>query len=392
MRSTSVALVCVWMAACKGGSSEETTDGTTDETSTSVPSDVVPAFGDGSVGSITVDALGSTDDGLFVPRDLGFNPDVPGELWVVNRADDSVSIFHDVGTADQTSEHRIDPYALHFMEEVAAIDFGGVTYSESSARTFGTCQESRNTYDDTNSPNDFMGPSLWTADLSLFGYTNPEAVEFLTEMFGVPVDLGSHLDMLHESPMCVGIAWEKDNVYWVFDGRNDDIVRYDFQDDHGLGYDDHSDGLIHRVTGLDVKRKPDVPSHMIVDQATKILYVVDTGNNRVLAIDTQTGTVGASLRSIEPGTQHAELDGVEYSVLIDGGQVGMDEPSGIALVDDTLLITDHGTGRIYAFDLDGALLAELDVERPGIMGIEAPSLSELWIVDADADELLRLTP
>ena len=33
-------------------------------------------------------------------------------------------------------------------------------------------------------------------------------------------DHDSHLDMLHNSPDSAGIAWERDNVYWVLDGAH----------------------------------------------------------------------------------------------------------------------------------------------------------------------------
>lgn len=376
--------VVVGLVACKGGGSDVEQPGTTGEGSSTFL-----GFDD----SATVDVMGASADGLNTPRDLAFNPAVPGELWVVNRADDSVSIFHDAGGAGQTSENRIDPYALHFMEEVSSLSFGAATWDGSSSPTWGSCQESRNTYNDAGAPNDFMGPSLWSADLDVFAYTNPDAVEYLTDLFGFPTDLGSHLDMLHESPMCMGIAWETENVYWVFDGRNEQIVRYDFQEDHDVGFDDHSDGLIWRVTGLDVDRVPDIPSHMVVDPATATLYAVDTGNNRVLAIDTQTGEPGKTLPALERGTDHRELDGVEWSVLIDGDAVGMERPSGLALVDGKLVVGDHETGILYAFDLDGELLGTLETGRQeSLMGIEAVSAAELWIVDAVANEVLRFTP
>lgn len=57
---------------------------------------------------------------------------------------------------------------------------------------------------------------------------------------------GSHLDMLHESPYCQGIASETLNRFWVVDGNLGDIVMYDFKADHGPGNNDHADGVVHR--------------------------------------------------------------------------------------------------------------------------------------------------
>lgn len=363
----------------------------------------IAALGGGShsMDDIDEDRMGDDDDGLDVPRDLAFNPQNPGELWVVNRSDDSVSIFFDAGTDDQASDHRIDPFAMHFMEEVSSISFGAATHPASDALTFGTCQESRNTYNDQAEANDFMGPALWSADLDIFATSNPEAVEYLSDLFGFYADLGSHLDMLHESPLCMGIAWETENVYWVYDGADGRIVRYDFVDDHGVGYDDHSDGIIGRVKGPKLSRVEDVPSHMDIDQSTGLLYVADTGNNRILVLDTATGERGGTLRSVEPGVDHHELENVDATKIIDGADIdGMEQPSGLEVVDGHLLITDHQTGYILAFALsgegvDGAdadLVDWVDTGRAGgIMGIDAPSLDEIWFVDAAEDELIRLT-
>jgi len=363
----------------------------------------IAALGGGShdADGVRFDTLADDGDGLNVPRDLAFNPQNEGELWVVNRADDSVSMFTAAGSSDQASEHRIDPFALHFMEEVSSISFGAATFAGSDALTFGTCQESRNTYNDEYPANDFMGPALWSADFDVFGYSNPEAVEYLSELFGFYADLGSHLDMLHESPLCMGIAWEKENVYWVFDGADGRIVRYDFASDHGIGYDDHSDGIIGRVQGPKVERVEGVPSHMDIDPGTGLLYVADTGKNRILVLDTATGEEGDRLSKAEPGTEHYRLENVDAEKLIDGTDIeGMEQPSGLEVVDGHLLITDHQTGMVFAFALSGTgaegaeaeLVDWVDTGRAGgIMGIDAPSLDEIWFVDAEANELVRMT-
>lgn len=337
------------------------------------------------VDGLNVQVIGDSEEGFDVVRDLAFNPGRPGELWAVNRGDDSVVIYDDARTgADPDSEHIIDPYAEHFMEEVSSIAFG-------APGTFATCQESRNTYNDQAPHNDFMGPALWSSDRSIFGETNPEAVDQLG------YDLGSHLDMLHESPYCMGIAWQEDNIYWVFDGYNNAIVRYDFVEDHGPGFDDHMDGLIARALEGEVDRTPGVASHMELDRATGLLYVADTGNSRILEVDTTTGERGDDLPTGVSGfppdyTEHYELEDVAFRELVVGAEANLDEPSGIAIHDGLLFVTDHEHSRIFAFSMEGELLDWLDLDLgDGLMGITFDDRGAMYVTHAGRDEVIRIS-
>ncbi len=337
------------------------------------------------LGGVAFEQMASSSDGLDVPRDLEFNPEVAGELWIVNRADDSVTILFDAGTDAQTSTHIVDPYAEHFMEEVSSLSFGKPGH-------FGTCQESRNTYNDKQRPNDFMGPTLWSSDLAIFGESNPAAVDYVSALFGFYADLGSHLDMLHESPLCMGIAWETENVYWVFDGMNSSLSRYDFAEDHGAGYDDHSDGVIGRYVEGEVERVEDVPSHMVFDHDTALLYVADTGNNRVAVLDTATGTQGDKIRASEPGVKQFAWDDAEIWTFIEGSEVGWGRPSGLALFDGVLYVGDNATGNLVAYDVQtGEMIDWIPTGLGGLMGIEVVSEDEIWLTDAASDAVYRLT-
>jgi hypothetical protein len=329
--------------------------------------------------SVALRVLGTEDDGLDVPRDLAFNPEEPGELWTVNRDDDSVVIFREAGTEDQESEHIVDPYAFHFMEEPSSIAFG-------APGTFATCQESDNTYNHSSPANDFMGPALWSSDPDIFGISNG------TQAGGCNLGLGSHIDMLHESPFCMGIEWEDDNVYWVFDGAHSAIVRYDFHTDHGVGCDDHSDGEVARYVQGEVDRKEDVPSHLALDRQTGFLYVADTGNSRVAVLDTSSGEEGDGLQPSEPGVDYYRMEDAEMWTLFDGDDWNVDDPSGLVLHDGLLFVSDHDNGNILAFNLDGDLVDWLETGRDGVMGLEFSPDGELWFVDAEEDELVRVGP
>lgn len=337
-----------------------------------------------SLDDVIVDILADSSDGLDVPRDLAFNPEGDMELWIINRADDSTTTLFDLGTDDQDAEHVVDPYALHFMEEVSAIAFG-------APGTFGTTQESNNTYNGQGAPNDFMGPSLWSSDMDVYGQTNPEAAG------AQGFDLGSHLDMLHQSPFSMGMAWDHDNVYWVFDGEHESIVRTDFAEDHGPGWDDHSDGIMGFFVRGEVKREEDVPSHMELDRDTGMLYIADTGNNRIAMLDTNSGERGATWPGglvFEPGTDVYDHDDAEITTFVDGEEVNFSEPSGLAIHDGHIFVSDNRTGVIAAFNMDGEMVDWLDLEldRGSLMGIEFDADGNLYAVNAEDDELIRITP
>ena len=327
-------------------------------------------------GAVTWTYILGEAERLTDPRDIGFDPD--GNLWIANRTDDRTFITFDPGQEGQDHERRKDAYAYHFMEETAAFSFESPEgASPEYGNEFGSCGESENTYDDTAPANDFMGPVLWSADLDIFAEVDPHG-------------LGSHLDMLHESPLCVGIAWERDNVYWVFDGSHDAIVRYDFQDDHDIGEDDHSDGIVYRLTEPSVTRVENAPGHMMIDPATDLLYVADSGGGRILRVDTQSGEVGDALRQrVEVIEEYAEWNGVDWAEIV----TGLDQPGGLALGDGVLYVAEFGTGVIHAYDLDGTELQSLDTGRGAgaLYGIEIGPDGALWVVDHSAPAVLRLT-
>jgi hypothetical protein len=331
-----------------------------------------------SLDNVTIDTIATRDNGLRGPRDLDFNPAVPGELWVVNQTDRATITISATGTNDQQSVRRLDPANRHFLDEVSSLSFG-------DDMKFATCQESR------NGGNDFMGPSLWSADPAIFALSNPEAV--LDNGGG---DLGSHLDMLHESPLCMGIAWVKEdfsccgNVYYAFEGLTGTIARYDFDEDHGPGFDYHGDGIIERFTDVEVSRVAGIPSHMVHDHDTGLLYIADTGNNRVMVLDTDTAESVRTIRGFE--TLIGILEGATFVEFISAEEGEFQAPSGIALHDGVLYVADNITSRISAWDLSGNLLDYLDLDLPegSLMGLRAHADGSLYATDFRGNRVLRL--
>ncbi len=334
--------------------------------------------GDHSAGSVTLTVIATAAEGLAEPRDLAFNPLRPSELWVVSHDDDSALIIGDAAADGRTFTKRIDGYALHFFEEVTALAFGADDTTIGVPGTFASCSDSRNTYNGQAPPNDFMGPVLWSSDLSVYAASNPNG-------------LGSHLDMLHNTPYCMGIAHEAEHRYWVFGGLHGSIDRYDFVTDDGIGNDDHLDGLSWRYLHGEVERVPSVPSSLVYDAPTGFLYIADSGHARITRLDTATGSEGDML--LGPETPIQMVDGAVSEDVVAPGE-GLETPSGLELHRDILFVSDHGNSRILAYDLDGNLLNYLDTGLPAgsLGGLAFGPDDRLYFVDLVGDRVLRIDP
>lgn len=310
-------------------------------------------------------------NGLGKPTALAFNPDMPEQLWTVNYTFNGTVMMTDAGTDEQVFDKRIDSYSGHFMSRVMAMAFGDRTFH--GGQTFATCQDSN------NGGNDFMGPTLWPADLSVYARVNQNG----------PL-LGSHIDMLHQSPFCMGITHDHDNVFWVTDGENGHVVRYDFAADHGPGHDDHANGIVRRYPGATFTRVAGVPGHLFLDKATGWLYVADTGAGRVYRMDTRSGTRSRTLTPRnEPLAEYSEYRGQTIEVLMEG----LDKPSGIALDGDTLFVSLFGTGEIVAFDLNGGSeLQRISTHAAGISGLTLGADAKLWYVNTTTNKVVRIDP
>ncbi|HEV8324695.1 MAG TPA: hypothetical protein VG389_23965 [Myxococcota bacterium] len=345
--------------------------------------------GDHTAASVGFTVVADATAGLDEPRDIGFNPVRPDEAWVVNYNDDSVTIIHDTTLATRTTEWRKDGYALHFMDQVSAIAFGADATSTAPIPTgvgglpgtFATTGESRNDYDGMAAPNDFYGATLWSSDLTVFAMYNP-------------IGLGSHLDMLHCSPLGMGIAHESANIYWVFSGLSNSITKYNFNADNGVGNDNHSDGEAYRYVEGQVSYFPGVPSHMVFDPTDSMLYIADTGNSRIAKLDTLTGTLGSNLQPFEPMAAYRRVDGALMTDVVGAATGALQRPSGLEMYNGLLYVTDNANGRFFAFTLDGTLMNYLDtgLGADHLAGFAFGPDDKIYFVDMVNDQVIRLDP
>jgi hypothetical protein len=329
----------------------------------------VPVLGNGghTLAHVVLQELANADHELSVPRDLEFNPEVPGELWVVNREDDSATLFWDLGTDKQRHQHFASFGNEHWLAQPTAIAFG-------DPGMVATAHESDGDVPDGQDPTQWMGPTLWPTDLEIF-------------------DGGQmgHLDMVHDSAFMGGIAWQEYNTYWVHDGYSQTLVSYAFNEPHEPGGTDHFDAQMHHYAQGEVGYVEDTPAHLVYDHETALLYFADPYHNRVGVLDTTTGTVTDG----DDGREASfEVVDAAVSTLIDGEAFGLSRPSGLERHDGLFFVTDNALGLVLAFDADGALVDWLDTELPAgaLGGMTFDDEGRLYLVDGESDRLLRISP
>jgi len=307
----------------------------------------------------------AASNSLNGPTDLDFFPILGrDQLWIVNEETEdsggSTLMISNASDAPTTFDSRTDGNAWHFMSLPSAIAFSDDNFN------FAT---SPGVQDANHSGGTFTGPTLWSSDLDI--YAMPSGGN------------GSHLDMLHGSPNSRGIAHEKDNVFWLYDDWHDEIVRYDFVDDHGPGNDYHGDGIVRRYRGMGLSGDGDIPNHMILDKETGWLYFVDNGNDRVLRLDINSGEQPNEIPvTNEPLAEHSVINNFKFEVIID---TGLEQACGIEILENRLLVGDYANGNIVVYDMenDFAELGVIRTENPGLTGIKVGPKGNIWFTNRD---------
>eukprot|EP00873_Tetraselmis_striata_P011821 jgi/Tetstr1/432085/TSEL_021556.t1 len=376
---------------------------------------------------------------LSKPRGLAFDA-TTGELWVINNNTAATTVFRGMQDALRAAVPGTPPVAndttgvqrslvsasgdslagvsatlrrdrgyYHYMSRGAAISFDG-------RGQFVTCQESVNGYDEFDAPNFFMGPTLYNASTALLVRADGTSCADVDDFTDDEPCFVAHTDMLHESPLCVGVAHDPEgitpfgNVYWAIAVRGEPtsenydeldltLLRYDFEEPHGVGVLDHSRANVRRYHDVSVRRVPGVPSAVAVDPTSDVLFINDAGNGRVLAVDRSTGSFDRHARLDQGGEYRlwsATEPAFEYSVYHCLAQAeiatGLDTPSGLAVDDHFLYVGEYSSGDIVALDKGtGSAVARLHTGDPGLMGLAIePATGELWFVNGLTDEVGRV--
>ncbi|PCH98355.1 MAG: hypothetical protein COB85_01620 [Bacteroidetes bacterium] len=331
-----------------------------------------------SPNTFTYNEIGNSVDNVVIPMDLDFHPN--GELWVVNLgiwngtggSGGTTITFYNPGKMGQQSLYRKDSNSKHFMALPSGIAF-------SLNGNFATSPSVYDANDNGGAP--FTGPALWSSDSSI--YAQPSGGN------------GSHLDMLHLSPYAMGIANEKDNIFWVFDSESNDIVKYDFASDHGPGNTDHDDGKVYRYEDIVVDRIDlTTACHLAFGDDKKWLYIVDAGSLRVIRMDITTGTTGGtpSFTNYDGLATYQKVSGATQEVVVSSGLV---KPSGIAILNDRMLVSDNSTGEIIIYDISSIPAVEmkrLQTGSAGVMGITIGPEGRIWYVNAMDNTVNKIEP
>lgn len=321
--------------------------------------------------SVRVRIVATQDDGLDRPRDLAFNPEAPNQLWITNFGSNSMTIVFGPGTPERSADTRGAAGADHFFVQPSGLAFGAPGMLATAQETDQVTQR--------NTPANFMGPTLWDSNVDIFNGGH-----------------ASHLDMLHNSPNSNGIAWETGNVYWIVDGAHRALARYDFAQPHEHGGEDHSDGVLRRFAEGMLEFMPGVSAHIEYDRANSRLYLTQPATNQVLMFDPAEATLGTRITPNYDGSRQNRMSGGTMQPFINGGENGLQRPSGLALVNDIFYVADNGNSSITAFNRQGQRIDWVDLSSVApagsLQGIALDARGYIYVTDTQGNRVIEVAP
>lgn len=330
--------------------------------------------------------------------DIKFHPLSTNEIWLSDKESDRFVVLEiDNKQKLVRGKHLRDRHPYHYMDQISGFDFGGNT------SFVATCQGSLNTYDGRMVANNFQGPTLYDTDPKwLVSHMNEHLTCGSDGLYGIrgdPVECYlTHHDMLHEAPMCMGIAFDPEtkspfhHVYWAFAGKDRHLVRFDFEKPHGPGSMDHALASVRRYPEVELTHDPEVPGHMHVDHEHRQMYIADTGKNRVLVFDLESSEYREDAR-VEYPVFSSQEPTFEYSIwgCSDFSEFARDlkRPSGVVVTNTTVYISEYDTGKIHAYvKRTGEFVQAVDTNMgPGLTSLTlSPQKDAIWFTHTNVKE------
>jgi len=110
-------------------------------------------------------------------------------------------------------------------------------------------------------------------------------------------------------------------------------------------------------------------------------------------LDTRSGSVSGP-GSYGPWESYVEYSDVSGHTWETVATTGLQQPSGIAISGNHLLVSDHANGNIVVYDITEdsgfPVLGTIATNSPGIMGIEIGPDGHIWFVNATTHQLARI--
>tara|TARA_A100001035_G_C27590468_1_gene411669 strand:+ start:10 stop:588 length:579 start_codon:yes stop_codon:yes gene_type:complete len=134
---------------------------------------------------------------------------------------------------------------------------------------------------------------------------------------------------------------------------------------------------------------------MVLDNETGYLYICDTGNQRIIKMNTNTGSINYSLTPYGENIEgYYSMIGVQYETIIDSGLI---LPTGIDIYENYLIVSDYSNGDVIFYDLDNLginqELKRLHTDKENdVMSIKVGPDGTIWYVGTNTNELIQIIP
>ena len=132
-----------------------------------------------------------------------------------------------------------------------------------------------------------------------------------------------------------------------------------------------------------------------MNQTLGELYICDTGNQRILRMNTNSGSINYNLTPYGENIEgYYSMNGAEYETIIDSGLVS---PTGIDIYDNYLLVSDYSTGEIIVYDISQENniqeIKRLQTNMTNeVMGIKVGPDGSIWYVCTNSNKLYQMLP